>query len=590
MSLVVVSNRVARGNPNEPITGGLAAALLPIVEESGAIWVGATARHSDPVAASVQEADARRRQPNVQALGKGELMTLDLPGEHYGGYYEGFANSVLWPAFHSFGDLVSFSQHDYDSYRVINELMARSLLKFSERDAFWVHDYHFLLLGARLRELGVNQPIGFFLHTPWPEPLVMRSVPPHRDLIWSMLAYDLIGFQTERDRQNFLACIDDKIGVTTEDGHVISRHGRTRCQVFPIGIDAERFAKYAEESISQPYVSSLPRGLNGKKLAIGVDRLDYTKGIDKRIHEFAHLWTKEPRSISLLQIANPSRGSIKAYRNLRNYIAGLVSDANSEHRNVNWTPMRYLNSSFSQAVLAGLYRTAEVGVVTPLSDGMNLVAKEYVAAQDRNDPGVLVLSKFAGAAQELHGALLIDPRKPGDIERALSIAISMPLKERQERWEPMMSKLKDHSIQEWSANFVRALERNRRVAERFNKPDAGAPSSSKRRKLGEELAESSSQLELSPKPPSAATGYLVLPKVYAKIDGFDFDHGPQRASDVVIGALNAHNLVPTQVQPRTDLYIHGHLYTALLTKRAREPTPNNPLGDDVILIPRLQGG
>ncbi len=526
--------------------GGLAAALFPVVEDSGAVWVGVNARHSGPVAASVQKAKA----PDVERVGEGELMTLDVPGEHYGGYYEGFANSVLWPALHSFSDLISFSQHDYDSYRAINDVMARSLLKFSERDAFWVHDYHFLLLGARLRELGLDRPIGFFLHTPWPEPVIIRGVPPHRELIWSMLAYDLIGFQTERDRQNFLACIDSKIGVTTEEGHVISRHGRTRCQVFPIGIDAERFAKYAEELISERYVSSLRRGLNGEKLAIGVDRLDYTKGIDKRIEEFARLWTKEPLSISLLQIANPSRGGIKAYRNLGNYIASLVSDANSEHRNVSWTPIRYLNTSFSQPVLAGLYRTADVCVVTPLSDGMNLVAKEYVAAQDPNDPGVLILSKDAGAAKELDGALFIDPREPGDIERALSIAISMPLKERQERWAQMMSKLKGHGIQEWSANFVRALESSRRVAEPFNRPDAGAPSSSKRRKLGDESAESSSQLDLSPKPPSAATGYLVLPEVYAEIDGFDFEHGPQRASDVVTGALNAHNLVPTQVQPQ----------------------------------------
>src|SRR6516225_3798126 len=360
------------------MTGGLAAALLPVVEHSGAIWVGSSGR--------VRDGHQKEPFAEIEALGTGALAMLDLPAAHYGGYYEGFANSALWPALHSRSDLIRVSQGDYLSYREVNAFMARALLRFRKDDTvFWVQDYHFLALGAELRDLGVDVPIGFFLHTPWPVPAVMQGVPHHRELIEAMLAYDLIGFQTEEDRQNFLAYVSGELGLIIEDGIVISRHGRTRCEVFPIGIDAEKFAQYAAKSISHPDVSRLRRSLNGEKLAIGVDRLDYSKGLVNRINAFDRLWTEHPnlaRSISLLQIANLSRGGIEAYGNLQNEVGRLVTDVNGRHGEVDWTPIRYLNKGFSQAVLAGLYRTAQVGVVTPLHDGMNLVAKEYVAAQN----------------------------------------------------------------------------------------------------------------------------------------------------------------------------------------------------------------
>ena len=460
MNLVIVSNRVARSKPNEPMAGGLAAALLPVVEHSGAIWVGSSGR--------VRDSHQKEPFAEIEALGSGALATLDLPAAHYGGYYEGFANSALWPALHSRSDLIRVSQGDYVSYREVNAFMARALLRFrKERTAFWVQDYHFLALGAELRDLGIDDPLGFFLHTPWPVPAMVQSVPRHRELIDAMLAYDLIGFQTEEDCQNFLGYLGQELGqqhgLTIEDGIVTSRRGRTRCEVFPIGIDAEKFAAYAAKSISHPDVSRLRRSLHGEKLAIGVDRLDYSKGLANRINAFDRLWTEHPnlkRSISLLQIANPSRGGIEAYGNLQNEIAKLVSDVNGRHGEVDWTPIRYLNKGFGQAVLAGLYRTAQVGVVTPLHDGMNLVAKEYVAAQNPVDPGVLVLSEFAGAANELDTALLVNPHDIDGMVRAISIAVSMPLTERRMRWEAMMTKLCSHTIQNWSAEFVAALEKS----------------------------------------------------------------------------------------------------------------------------------
>jgi trehalose 6-phosphate synthase len=454
VKLVVVSNRVARGNANEPMTGGLAAALLPVVEKSGAIWVGSSGR--------VRDGAQKEPFAEIEALGAGALAMLDLPAAHYGGYYEGFANSALWPALHSRADLIRASQDDYLSYREVNAFMARALLRFQKPDAaFWIQDYHFLALGAELRDLGVTAPVGFFLHTPWPVRAVMEGVPHHRELIEAMLAYDLIGFQTQDDCDNFLEYLSSCLGLESEDGVVTSRHGKSRVAVFPIGIDAEKFALQAAKAVSHPDVSRLRRSLNGEKLAIGVDRLDYSKGLVNRINAFDRMWTQQPslaRTVSLLQIATPSRGAIEAYGNLQNELAKLVSDVNGRHGEVDWTPIRYLNKGFSQTVLAGLYRTAQVGVVTPLHDGMNLVAKEYVAAQNPADPGVLVLSKFAGAANELDTALLVNPHDIDGMARTIAMALSMPLNERRLRWEAMMDKLRKHTIQQWFADFADALQ------------------------------------------------------------------------------------------------------------------------------------
>ena len=454
MNLVVVSNRVARGKANEPMTGGLAAALLPVVEKSGAIWVGSSGR--------VRDTAQKEPFAEIEALGRGALALLDLPAAHYGGFYEGFANSALWPALHSRSDLIRVSQDDYRSYREVNAFMARALLRFLKEDTvFWVQDYHFLALGAELRELGVSAPIGFFLHTPWPGRGVIEGVPHHRELIEAMLAYDLIGFQTEEDCANFQDYLRSVPELKLHDDVVFSRHGRARLAVFPIGIDAEKFAAAAAKAILHPDVSRLRRSLNGEKLAIGVDRLDYSKGLINRISAFDRMWERDLsllRTVSLLQIATPSRGGIEVYGKLQGELARLVSEVNGRHGEVDWTPIRYLNKGFSQAVLAGLYRSAQVGVVTPLQDGMNLVAKEYVAAQNPEDPGVLVLSKFAGAADELDAALLVNPHDIDGMAQTIATALAMPLAERRMRYQAMMAKLRGHGIQQWFSDFIDTLQ------------------------------------------------------------------------------------------------------------------------------------
>jgi trehalose 6-phosphate synthase len=355
--------------------------------------------------------------------------------------------------------------------------MARALMRFRKPDtAFWIQDYHFLSLGAELRDLGVSNPVGFFLHTPWPARAVMDAVPHHRELIEAMLAYDLIGFQTDDDCENFLSYLQSELGLKIQDGVVTSRYGKSRCAVFPIGIDVEKFALQAAKASSHPDVSRLRRSLNGEQLAIGVDRLDYSKGLVNRINAFDRLLVSNPalkRTVSLLQIATPSRGMIEAYGNLQSELAKLVTDVNGRHGETDWMPIRYLNRGYSQTVLAGLYRTARVGVVTPLHDGMNLVAKEYVAAQNPADPGVLVLSKFAGAANELQTALLVNPHEIDGMARAIAAAFAMPLTERRTRWEAMMRKLRAGTVQQWFTDFSEALE-DARVANKKTASDRPA--------------------------------------------------------------------------------------------------------------------
>jgi trehalose 6-phosphate synthase len=451
VNIVVVSNRVARAKADEPIAGGLAAALIPTVKDSGAIWVGS----------SGHAVDSAQSFAKVEALGKGALATVDMPAKHYRGFYEGFSNSALWPALHSRPDLIHVTAEDYASYREINAFMARALLRFTGPDAvLWVQDYHFLPLGAELRRFDVRRPIGFFLHTPWAAHDIMSAVPHHADLVAAMLAYDLVGFQTDDDRRNFEDYLQLELGLEVADGAVASKYGVTRLATFPIGIDVDEFVSRATKAVTRPEIARLNASLQGAKLALGVDRLDYSKGLSNRMRAFDRMFELDPalkRTVSLLQVAVPSRGNIRAYRELKTELAALVSEVNGRHGEVDWMPIRYLNKGFAQSTLAGFYRVAHVGLVTPLHDGMNLVAKEYVAAQNPFDPGVLVLSSFAGAAKELDAALLVNPHDIDGMGRQIAKALSMRLDERRERWSSMVSKLRKCSVKSWFADFLQAL-------------------------------------------------------------------------------------------------------------------------------------
>ena len=462
MSLVVVSNRVAPTQANEPMTGGLASALLPVVRDSGAIWIGSSGRlREDPYKESFAE---------IESLGAGAIATVDFPAAHYVGFYEGFSNSALWPALHSRPDLIRVTDDDYKSYRAINAFMAGALLRFAQPDTvYWVQDYHFLTLGAELRRAGIAQPIGFFLHTPWSDRATMLSTPHHREIVTAMLAYDLIGFQTDDDRKNFEEGLKHDLDLTVSNGFVTSEYGLTRLATFPIGIDPGDFAARAVRASSRSEVSRLRTSLQGARLVLGVDRLDYSKGITNRMRAFDRVLETEPdwaHRICLLQIAVPSRGRIAAYGEFKREVAALIGEINGRHADVDWVPIRYLNKGFAQSTLAGFYRLARVGLVTPLHDGMNLVAKEYVAAQNPEDPGVLILSQFAGAAKELDSALLVNPYDINSIASNISRALVMSGDERRERWQAMIERLKSRPIQAWFSDFLDALTQVRLGAPR----------------------------------------------------------------------------------------------------------------------------
>jgi trehalose 6-phosphate synthase len=463
VKVIVVSNRVARTKPDEPIAGGLAAALLPAVKSYGAIWVGASGRLTGNTG---KDAFAE-----IEAFGKGALATVDVPHADYAGFYEGFSNSALWPTLHSRADLIRATTDDYRSYRAINAYMARALIRFSAPDVvYWVQDYHFLTLGEELRKLGVDQPIGFFLHTPWPNSSTIEAMPNHRDLVEAMLSFSLIGFQTDEDKNNFADYVRREFQIAVANDEFVSTAGTCRLGTFPIGIDVDEFARRATKASASQAVARLRSSLQGAKLAIGADRVDYSKGLGNRVRAFDRLLTTQPSykgNVSYLQIAVPSRGSIPTYGALQQELASLVGEVNGRHGEADWTPIRYLNKGYSQATLAGFYRAASVGLVTPLHDGMNLVAKEYIAAQNPFDPGVLVLSNYAGAARELESALLINPHDVDEMAKAIATALKMSLGERRERWEAMMSKLRRSSVHTWFADFVAVLGRSERA------PNAG---------------------------------------------------------------------------------------------------------------------
>jgi len=453
MRLIVVSNRVACPKGDEPIEGGLAAALVPAVKTSGAIWVGSSRKQTS---STEQEGFAQ-----MEPLGRGAVVTIGISSEQFGGFYEGFSNSALWPAFHSRTDLISTNVEHYVSYREVNALIARSLLRLARPDAmFWVHDYHFLTMASELRKFGIAQPIGFFFHTPFPSRDIILSLPHHSELIQAMLNYDLIGFQTDADLENFADYLRQELRLTGNDNVFTTNQGATRLACFPIGIDVEQFAEQAVTSANRPEATRLRSSLQGSKLVIGVDRVDYSKGLLNRLRALDQLLQRHPefkRAVTFLQVGVPSRGKIPVYRQLQGELASLVGDINGRHSEIDWIPIRYLNKGFSRASLAGFYRAAHVGLVTSLNDGMNLVAKEYVAAQNPVDPGVLVLSRFTGAAKQLDAALVVNPHDIDGVSRAVVQALGMPVKERRERWDAMMETLKSSSLDMWFSDFVSNL-------------------------------------------------------------------------------------------------------------------------------------
>ena len=449
--LVIVSNRVAL--PRDVRAGGLALALKGALAEHGGLWFGWSGEVSEHPRFEVQ-ADP------VYPI---RYATLDLNREDYEGHYTGFANRVLWPLFHYRLHLLDFSRETLDAYRRVSAKFADRLVEVLEPDdVIWVHDYHLIPLAAALRSRGVKARIGFFLHTPMAPPELMVSLPQHRDLMSSFSAYDLVGFQTDTDRRSFTQYCADVLQASVEDDGRICFDGREfRVGTYPISIDTAHLETVGQRAAASNTLKRMREHHAGRVMLIGVDRLDYSKGLPERFAAFARLLHDYPelqRKILLLQIAPTSRGDVPEYRELRRKLEALAGATNSKYAEPDWTPIRYVNKSYQQARLVGFYRSARVALVTPLRDGMNLVAKEYVAAQDPEDPGVLVLSRFAGAAQELgEHALLVNPFDTEQVVGAMRQALMMPLGERKRRWQHMIAQLRTHDVIAWRERFLREL-------------------------------------------------------------------------------------------------------------------------------------
>jgi len=452
--LVVVSNRVPSPHSESRGTeGGLAIAIRDALEENGGIWFG----WSGNITESPPDG------PEVVEVGKTTYATVDLSEQDYNEYYSGYANSVLWPLFHYRLDLTDFSRRDMAGYMNVNAAFAGQLQSLlHEDDVIWVHDYHFIPLCGYLRRAGCRNRIGFFLHIPWPPEELLLTLPNHESLVRELCTYDLIGFQTERDLSAFLGYVRKETNGEVRSNGVVKAFGRKILTgVFPISIDAAKVSELAEMVDGKSRKPGLKDSAPQPRMIIGVDRLDYTKGLLQRLEAYQHFLnahTEYQRNVVFVQIAPPSRTDLHSYQMISQQVETAVGHINGSFADFDWTPVRYLNRGFKRQKLLGFLRLSQVGLVTPLRDGMNLVAKEYVAAQSPEDPGVLVLSRFAGAAQELSGALLVNPYDIEGVSDALARALTMSLDERQERWEVMFQRLKQFDIVTWRESYLQALK------------------------------------------------------------------------------------------------------------------------------------
>ena len=448
--LVIVSNRVPIPKARGTQAGGLAVALRDLLMP-GTMWFGWSGRLS---------AEPSLQPAQVEARGV-TYATIDLTSDAYRGFYVGFANGVLWPLLHFRLGLMQFRREDYAGYLSVNRSFAESLGPLLQaEDTVWAHDYHLIPFGRLLREQGFTGPLGFFLHVPFVPPSMLEAMPVGRELVADLCAYDVVGFQTEEHARDFRDCAQRLLGASV-DGDRVKLNGRTmRAFADPIGIDAESFAQEAERAAGDKLVQRLAGSLSGRALAIGVDRMDYSKGLPHRFEAYARLLEKHPehrRRVHFLQICPRSREEVDEYRRLRAELDRLTGRINGRFSEFDWTPLRYSTRAAPRSTLAGLYRIGRIGVVTPLRDGMNLVAKEYVASQCPADPGVLILSRFAGAAAQMSEALIVNPFSREDISDAIKRGLAMPLPERVRRWETLMRGVSTQDVNAWRDSLVDAL-------------------------------------------------------------------------------------------------------------------------------------
>ncbi|MDP3887932.1 MULTISPECIES: alpha,alpha-trehalose-phosphate synthase (UDP-forming) [Bacteria] len=451
--LVVVSNRVA--DPRKTASGGLAVALGQALQASGGLWFGWSGK-------IVEGGTPGEGDVHLQSAGPVQLATVDLSREDHDSYYLGYSNGVLWPVFHYRLDLADFDAGFIGGYRRVNQMFAHKLAAMLRPDdVIWVHDYHLIPLAAELRNMGCQQRMGFFLHIPLPPPLLLAAVPEHEWLMRSLFAYDLVGFQSEADVAHFSRYVGTETSADILGEHEFRAFGKTlQVQAFPIGIDVDEFTALGQGREAVDMYEQMRDEYSRRRLLLGVERMDYSKGLPQRIKAFRQLLQNYPENLgsaTLIQIAAPSREAVDAYAALRHELESLCGSVNGDFGELDWMPVRYIHRSVARKRLPGLYRAASVALVTPLRDGMNLVAKEFIAAQDPEDPGVLVLSRFAGAAEQMRDALLVNPYDTTRTAETMQRALQMPLEERQRRHQALLQNIREQDVHWWRQRFLNAL-------------------------------------------------------------------------------------------------------------------------------------
>lgn len=448
--LIAVSNRTAF-DPNAR-AGGLAVALWDSLVETKGTWVGWSGKLRDYAGSKVE---------NVSDGGV-EFILSDITKAQYESFYLGYSNSVLWPLLHNRLDLAVLDNNHFKTYVEINQKFAGIIApKTTQDDFIWVHDYHFFMLAQELRAAQITSKIGFFLHIPFPAPEIFRALPEHDIIGRALCDYDVIGLQTENDVRNFKRFLSEDFGGESVNGSQVKVEGRIiTIRHCPIGMNAPEFAQIAKSDVAKEAAFKLNRFLGQRQLIIGVDRMDYSKGLPQRFEAVGRLFDSFPEThgaVSFTQIAPPSRAIVDEYAQLRETLDQLSGRINGDYGDLDWIPIRYLARSYSREEISGLYRLADICLVTPLQDGMNLVAKEFVAAQDPDDPGVLILSQFAGAAEQMKNAIIVNPHATDDVAAAIKQALDMPLAERQQRWKKLYKNVCDEDINWWRKKFFAPL-------------------------------------------------------------------------------------------------------------------------------------
>jgi len=451
--LVVVSNRIAVPDGSKTSAGGLTVGIMDALKTTGGLWFGWNGE--------INEIGEEDKEMDLFEKDNVTYASFGLNQNDYDLYYLQFSNAVVWPAFHYRLDLVNFQREAWDGYCHVNTMLAKRLLPLIEPDdMLWIHDYHLLPFAAALRKLGVKNRIGFFLHIPFPTPEIFNALPPHNELLEMMCDYDLLGFQTESDRMAFLESLALLTNVQTNGKTHVAFGNQFSTEVYPIGIEPDSIKEMAEGPLP-PKMAAMKRDLGDAKNIIACERLDYSKGLPERFLAYEALLENFPEhrgKIRYSQIAPTSRGDVQAYQDIRHQLETEAGRINGKYGTLGWTPLYYLNQHFDRRLLMKIFRLTDIGLVTPLRDGMNLVAKEYVAAQNPEDPGVLVLSRFAGAANELTSALIVNPYDRDEVAAALNQALTMPLDERISRYNDMMDVLRKNDITHWRKSYLKDLQ------------------------------------------------------------------------------------------------------------------------------------